>query len=227
MKYIIIGLGTFGASLAMKLTQTGHEIIGVDKDIRKVETYKELITNTVCLDSTDPNVMNNLPISDTDIVIVCIGENEGDSILTNALLKKLKVKRLISRSVSPLHETVLESMGVDEIVHPEQVSAIRLAKSLNIAGVVELYEFSGDYNIVETNVPQKYIGKSLSEIKLNTNFNILILTTLQLEEKENELGVKRKTTEIQGVANSKTILKKDDLIVIYGKTHDIEKFLKS
>ena len=40
MKHIIIGLGSFGASLATKLTATGHEVIGVDKDMSKVEYSK-------------------------------------------------------------------------------------------------------------------------------------------------------------------------------------------
>lgn len=37
MKFIIIGLGNFGFALAEKLTQQGHEVIGVDKNIDKIE----------------------------------------------------------------------------------------------------------------------------------------------------------------------------------------------
>ena len=47
MKYIIIGLGNFGASLAEKLTEMGNEVIGVDVSMSKVEAIKDRITHAV------------------------------------------------------------------------------------------------------------------------------------------------------------------------------------
>ena len=227
MKYIIIGLGTFGSALAKKLTKSGNEVIGVDKNMAKVEAYKEQITHTICLDSTDPNVVSHLPIANTDVAIVCIGEDEGDNIMTTALLKKLHVKRLISRSVSPLHETVLESMGVDEIVHPEELTAIRLAKKLEVSGNLGSYEFSSDYNIFEVAIPNKFIGKTLLELNISNNYNVLVLTTLKIYEEKNEFGMLIKTAETQGLAASSTILKQGDLMVLYGTTDNIKKLLNT
>jgi len=43
MKYLIIGLGNFGASLAEKLTMNGNEVIGVDNSMSKVDALKEKI----------------------------------------------------------------------------------------------------------------------------------------------------------------------------------------
>ena len=125
MKFIIIGLGHFGASLGERLTSMGHEVIGVDKHMDKVDALKNRLTHVVCLDSTDSVAINNLPLANTDIFIVCIGENEGENLMTTALLKKMQVKRLISRSVSTLHENVLEAMGITEIVRPEIETADR------------------------------------------------------------------------------------------------------
>lgn len=100
MKYIIIGLGNFGASLAQKLTKTGNEVIGVDSQMGKVNALKEKITHTICLDATDEQAISHLPVSGTDVVMVCIGEDEGANILATALMKRSKAKRLISRAVS-------------------------------------------------------------------------------------------------------------------------------
>ena len=92
MKYIIIGLGSFGASLAEKLTAQGNEVIGIDINMQKVEALKEKISHTICLDATDEHTVNGLPLKDTDIVIVAIGENQGTNVMVSALLKNLKVK---------------------------------------------------------------------------------------------------------------------------------------
>ena len=43
-KYIIIGLGNFGAELGSRLTGLGHEVIGVDADFSKVQINKDNVT---------------------------------------------------------------------------------------------------------------------------------------------------------------------------------------
>ena len=120
MKYIIIGLGNFGAPLGEKLTAMGNEVIGVDNHQSKVENLKETLSHTICMDATDEFTMKGLPWKETDIVIVAIGEDQGANIMVTAMLKNLKVNRLISRAINPLHEKVLRAIGVDEIVHPEE-----------------------------------------------------------------------------------------------------------
>lgn len=211
--------------MAEKLTRIGHEVIGVDNDMSKVEAVKEEITHAICLDCTDAHAVNHLPLNDTDAVLVCIGENQGANVMATALMKKMKVKRLISRAVSPLHQTVLEAMGVDEIVHPEQESASRWAKRLNIEGVVDSFELNEEYSIVEAKVPSKFVGQTVLEIGFKKNFDVVVLTTIKEEVKKNMLGVNTTVMKVQGVASSKTAMEKGDIMVIYGHITNIEKLL--
>src|SRR5690606_36264603 len=118
MKCIVLGLGHFGRSLAIHLTELGHEVIGADKRIAIVEQLKDKITHTVCLDSTDKEAVTALPLRDSDAVIVAIGEDEGASLMTTALVKQLGVKRIIGRVVSDLQRTVMEAMDIDEYIMP-------------------------------------------------------------------------------------------------------------
>ena len=88
MKYIIVGLGNFGSSLAEKLTALGNEVIGIDTRMSKVDAFKERITHTICMDSTDEFTVTGLPLKDTDVVVVAIGEDEGANLMTTALFQK-------------------------------------------------------------------------------------------------------------------------------------------
>lgn len=81
------------------------------------------------MDATDEITVAGLPLKDTDIVIVAIGENQGVNVMVSALFKNFKVKRLISRSINLLHEKVLTAIGVDDIARPEQETAERWAKN--------------------------------------------------------------------------------------------------
>lgn len=47
MKYIIVGMGNFGGFLAARLTELGHEVIGVDSSEVKIEQIKDKITHAI------------------------------------------------------------------------------------------------------------------------------------------------------------------------------------
>ncbi|HLV39773.1 TrkA family potassium uptake protein [Xanthomarina sp.] len=226
MKYIIIGLGSFGASLAVKLTEQGNEVIGIDSNMNRVDSYKEKISHTIQMDATDEYTVAGLPLKDTDVVIIAIGEDQGANIMATALFKNHQVKRLISRAVNPLHEKVLQAIGVDEIVHPEEETAERWAKKLCFKGVVDSYELSNDYSIVEVKLPKKYDGKMIRDINIREDFNLLVLTTISKKEIKPLIGKSRKIDKVKGVANPNDILFSEDLLVVYGANIDIKRFLK-
>ncbi|MGE0929773.1 potassium channel family protein [Peijinzhouia sedimentorum] len=226
MKFIIIGLGNFGGSLAQKLTEQGNEVIGIDTSMTKVDAYKEKISHTICMDATDEFTVSGLPLKDTDIVIVAIGEDQGSNLMTTALLKNFEVKRLISRAINPLHKKVLQAIGVDEIVHPEEETAERWAKKLCLNNVVDSFELNDDYSIIEAKVPVDYIGKTIREVSFRREFNLLVLTIIKKVEVKSVLGKTKTETQIQGVAGADNKLEPDDILVLYGSNKDLQKFLK-
>lgn len=228
MKFLIIGLGNFGTSLAEKLTQMGHEVIGVDKQIEKVEAIKDKIAYAICLDCKHQTAVKSLPLKNTDVVIVSIGEDEGANLLTTALMKKMNVPRLISRSVSPIHETILETMGIAEIVRPEEETAERWAKKLTTTGIIDSLELTDKYSIMEIKVPKHFSGKTIQEIGFNKNYNILVLTIMKNVKEKTILGVFPGISkhQIQGIAKADTILYENDIMVLYGRNDDIQYLLK-
>ncbi|MCM8568019.1 TrkA family potassium uptake protein [Gramella jeungdoensis] len=225
MKYIIIGLGKFGSALGEKLTEMGNEVIGVDIRMNKIENIKEKITHAINLDATDPEAVGNLPLKDADVVIIAIGENTGSNIMAGALMQKMQVKRIIGRVVDPLQKTVLEAMGINEIIHPEEETAERWAKRLNLEGVVDSFELDGSYSIVETRIPKEYHDKSIKELEIKDQFNIIVLTTMKVKNEKNEMGVDTDKSTVQGIARADTKLYKDEIMVLYGHNKDIKKLL--
>ncbi|MBI9061788.1 MAG: TrkA family potassium uptake protein [Marinilabiliaceae bacterium] len=157
MNFLIIGLGNFGAALAIRLTQLGHEVIGIDINMAKVELLKNDITHTICANCMDIHSAKELPVSQADVVVICISENEGDSIMATAIMKQLKAKRIIGCIVSDTQATVLNAMGIDEIIHPERDSAEKLARNLTTEGLVDSFELSDRYSIVKIDVPEKSV----------------------------------------------------------------------
>ncbi len=225
MKFIIIGLGIFGASLAEKLTVQGNEVIGIDNRIERITALKEKITHTICLDATDEMAFRSLPLKNTDVFIVAIGEDEGANIRVTALCKEANVKRLISRAVNRLHEKVLGALGVSEIAHPEEESAERWSKRLCMTGLVDSFELNSNYSIVEVVVPQKYVGKTIQEIGFRERYELLVLTILKSTEQHTSLGKSVVTTVLHGIPKPDTKLETGDVLAIYGYNDHIKSFL--
>jgi trk system potassium uptake protein TrkA len=201
----------------------GHEVIGVDRDMQKVNQVKDRITHAVCIDSTDVQAISTLPLRDADVVIVSIGEDIGASIMTTAILKQQKVKRLISRASSELNKTVIEAIGVDQVISPEKESAERFAKKLQIKGVIDSFELSENYSIIEAEVPERFVGKTIGEVNFRTRYHLNVLTIIKMREKTNLLGSPYKKPEVLGVIGPDTRLETDDILVLFGRPNDVKK----
>jgi trk system potassium uptake protein TrkA len=140
-------------------------------------------------------------------------------------MKQLNARRIIGRAVSETQEMVLNAMGIEEIIHPEQDSAEKLAKNLTTEGLIDTFELSPDYSIVKVKVPERYDGRNLSESNIRTEFDITVLAIISKEIEKSILGIKIRTHEIQNIARADSLLKKGDIMVIFGKIKDIDKFL--
>lgn len=167
MKVVIIGLGNFGMSLAIHLSNSGNEVITADHDPEKVNMVKDKVAHAVIMDATNENAYNALPLKNTDLAIIAIGQRNGAGIMSTAIVKKLTKARIISRSASALEDTILEAMGVDQIIHPEQEYAERFTKKINLKGSIDNFEIDDEYLVSEIEIDKSLVGKSIMEVDLS------------------------------------------------------------
>lgn len=225
MKIIVIGLGNFGAAAAVKLAALGHEVIGADSNIMKVEKLKDKITYAVQIDCTDTMALKTLPLSDSDVILVAIGEDFGASILITAILKKLEVKRLVSRAISPIHRTILEAIGITEILSPEEESAERFVRKIDMSQVLDYLNISENFIVVEAVVPKKYTGLSLKDIDFRRKYNINIITIKQTDN--NKSHSSGKSAQVLGVVSPDYVFKPNDILLVFGNENDIRNWLQT
>jgi trk system potassium uptake protein TrkA len=226
MKFIVFGLGNYGASLAHKLVTFGHEVIGVDNKLELVEKWKNHVTHTIAMDATSPEAMKSLPLKDVDVVINSIGENEGTNIMVTALLKQLGVGRIICRVTSPLQKTVLEAMDIREFVSPESDSAERMAYKLDLKGVIDSFKITDNYQLIEVAVPERYIDNRISEIPFLEKYEVQPVTLLRPGEEKNIFGTSRRMKHVLGVLTPETVLKKGDSLLLFGDVDKLERFVE-
>ena len=127
---IIIGLGIFGMSVAKELSEQGIEVLAIDRNIKLVEKASNFVTKALCIDITTIDALQNLPIGDFDIGVIGIGEDVSVSIMAVLAMQEAGVKHVMAKAGDKLHKRVLEKLGVNEIVLPEEYVGILTAKNI-------------------------------------------------------------------------------------------------
>ena len=225
MKYIVVGLGNFGSTLAVRLTELGHEVFGVDSRLDVVEQFKDKITHVISLDSSKAKSFSSLPINDVDIVVIAIGEDVGASIITTALMKQFNAKQIIGRAINPIHRTVLESIGIENIFNPEEIAAEMFAKQLEMQGVVESFDLSDNCSIIEIEVPERYLGRIIESVDFSVKYDLKLIAIKYFEERKNFLGMKVQKSYVDMHIKPNHVLTTQDILVMMGEVKNFEKMI--
>lgn len=225
-KIIVIGLGNFGGNLALALTQDGHEVFGVDKNPSKVESIQRKIEFAIGMDASDEAMIHHLPLDDCDLVVIAIGENVGASITATAIIKKNFSGRIIARSLTNVHRTVLQAMTIDEIIEPEAEYAHELANRIMVKGAVKSMDLDDGYEIVEIIIPQKIVGLTLAVLDIKKKYQAHIITVIKQTESQGYLGNATKKRHVHGILHSVYTFEENDLLLMFGTKKNIDRFVE-
>jgi trk system potassium uptake protein len=222
MKFVIIGLGNFGAHLGQRLIEEGHEVIGVDNSTEHVEHNKDKLTYVVCADTTEEQNVVKLPIDDADFVIVSIGEDVGASLTSTALIKKHYTTKIIARGISYVHKAILETMNVHEIINPEAEYANQLAERFSLRGSIMAVPLDDKYEVAEIAVPAEFVGKTVRALDFPGR-NLSLITILRKGERSNFLGKVVVQKKSLGIVDDSVTIAAQDILVLFGKSDDLRR----
>lgn len=209
---LVIGAGKFGHHIAEFLCDMGNDVTLVDKSETLIEEYADTVTNAEIGDFTIKNNLSALNIKDYDYAFVCIGDFQ-DSLVTTSYLKELGARYVISKASSLTHEKFLLQNGADEVVFPERDTAYRLAVEYDNSKVFDYFQLSQDTGIFEIAPPDKWIGKSLSNLNVRKIHNLTVIAY-------------KNGDVITPINTPDYVFTKDEHIIVMGTKHDIKKIVK-
>lgn len=173
--YAVFGLGRYGRAVAEELVKSGAEVLAVDVDQNNVNSAIETLPVCKCADITEPETIKRLDIADVDVVVVAMASNLEASVLAVALCKEVGVKTVIAKCATEMHQKILKSVGADQVTFPEKESGTRLAKNLITSGFSEMMELSNEVSMVELDVKDEWVGKTLMELSLRKKYSINVV----------------------------------------------------
>ncbi len=224
-RFLVVGLGRFGYSVAKTLAESDMEVIAVDKSMQVVEKIKDIVPHSYKLNALDERALRTIGAQDVDVAIVAIGTDIQSSILTTLILKEMGIPVIIAKAIDELHGKVLEKIGVSRVVYPEVEMGVRVARALVSPIVIERMEL-GDYSLAEITPPKDIVGKTLGESRFRNRYGANVIAVRKRFPEVDEKGEVTYVEEIDASPGPETVINKDDVLIVFGPNESLEKLQK-
>tara|TARA_B100000427_G_C15519930_1_gene599874 strand:+ start:9573 stop:10286 length:714 start_codon:yes stop_codon:yes gene_type:complete len=222
----VLGMGQFGYQLAISLTQKNFEVLALDSDPEMIDEVKELVSEAIIIDTTDEKAMRSININTVDIAIVAIGSNVQSSLLSTALLQRLGLVDIHVRHINSLQENILKSIGIKHIISIEKEMGIQVSNTLSTDRVGRYISISERHSLMEIQVPEGFVGKSLKDLHVRSQFRVNIVGIKTRVPSVNDSGEVTYVIEMTDVPDPNYPLTKEDLLVIAGTDDNLRKFIR-
>ena len=166
--FAVIGLGQFGMTLAVTLAESDCDVLAIDDKEENIEEISEKVTYAVKADVREPGILKALGVQNVDVAIIAVAEN-------------LEVPFVVAKSMNSLHGRILDKIGADKIIYPEQSMGLRVARNLMSGGYLDVFELSAEFSMAEFSMPVSWIGKNLADLNVRERFHINIIGIKQGE----------------------------------------------
>lgn len=181
-QFAVLGLGSFGRSVALSLEKMGCDVMVVDDSYEKIQEISDKVSYAMKADVTDKDALQALGARNLDGAVVAVSEHPEANIMATLLCKEMGIPLVVAKAKDKLQGTILEKVGADSVVYPEIEMGSRIAKSMVANEFVDWIELSNDYSIVEIAVPRRWEGKSLAELDVRKKYGITVVGVMQGEK---------------------------------------------
>jgi trk system potassium uptake protein TrkA len=214
-RYLIVGLGHFGAWIAHTLRDQGHEVIGIDLRGELVDRYADSLSRGVVGDATDRELLEQLGAGSVDAAVISTGEDLAAAILATQALKDLGLTEIYVKVGSREAARALEVFNVRETVFPEREAAYRLAHRIASKTVLDYVPLTAGYSIQEIAIPDDWLGKSLRDLALPQKHGIQVVAIYDVL-----------TGSMQVIPDPDDPLKDSDVAIVAGPDERIARLLR-
>jgi trk system potassium uptake protein TrkA len=209
-RFVIVGLGNFGASVAESLHERGHEVVAMDVSPDAVDRIAPHVSRAALGDGRQAKALERLGARGADAAVVSTGDDITASILSAMLLRDLGVKDIYVKVISRDHARIMEKIGVTETVFPERESALRLGMRIASHGILNYIRLGSAFSIQEMAVPGPWIGRSLRALELPRKYRISVIAVHDMLR-----------DEMIPIPDPDAPLKDSDTLLVAGKDDDL------
>jgi trk system potassium uptake protein TrkA len=226
LHFAIIGIGAFGSALAKKLSEEGAYVIAIDNDMEHINQVKEYVSDAICFDATEPELLESHGITNVDVAVISIGEAFEPVALIAMHLLNSGVKEVYGRASTYIQEQILKQIGITDVIHPERQVAERMGVSLVRRGMSDVFDIGEGLAMFEVKAPSSMVGYTLEELEIRKRYELNLITIKRPVELEGEIGPEEQYKPI-GILQGSTKVQEGDRFLLVGRKEDVDKLLET
>jgi trk system potassium uptake protein TrkA len=209
---LVIGLGRFGLAVAKSLTQMNNNIFAVDISEEQVEKASAFTKLCAVCDASKMDVLEEIGAKNFQTAIVSVGNLES-TFLTIANLSELGIENIIVRLENNEYENICRRLGATDIIIPEVAAARSLAHEVIGDSILDYYEITDEYGIVQIGISSKFESASLIDLDIRNKFDVNIVGIIRDKDFFIPKGI--------------DLIEPNDVVLVVGKASKISKFEKT
>ena len=223
-RFAVIGLGRFGYTVALQLAKSGADVIAVDSDQNIINAVSNQVSVALCMNSVDKEGLLAHGVDKVDAAVVAIGQNFEANLLTTAILKDMGIEKVIARASNDVQKRILERIGADQVIFPEDAIGMRVAQSLISSRILDITSLFEGLSVAQVVVPKELVGKRIAEIKFRQKYKCNIVV---IKRKSDQSDIKGESSWYNVLPEPDDEIRLSDIMVVVGAEKDIEKLASS
>ncbi len=216
--YIICGHGRMGRIICKELKANEIKFVVIEKDEKNIMDEDMLY---IIGDATKDDILKEAGIERAKgIISVLPSDAENLYVVVSSRFLNPKLF-IVARATDEEARIKLKMAGANKAICPYYTGGLRIAHTVLRPNVIDFLEFATgseyrDVQIEEIEVSKNssLIRKSLKDAEIGNKFGIIVI------------GIKRAEGEIELNPSADTIISSGDILIVIGKSENLEKFSK-
>jgi trk system potassium uptake protein TrkA len=144
MRIVIVGATSLSVAVTRKLISSGHDLVIVDRDRRRLEQIGEQMDcGLIEGDGTLPSTLRNAAGDGAD-VLLSLTDHDEDNVLSALVGRSVGYTRVMPKIVNPELGAICVELGLEDAVFAEQTMAVRLTNAVEQSDAFEAEQTLGD-----------------------------------------------------------------------------------
>lgn len=168
MRVAIAGAGAVGRSVALELSENGHQVLLIDKSPGSIRSDVVPGAQWLLADACELSSLAEAQLATCDVVIAATGDDKANLVIALLAKTEFTVPRTVGRVNHPSNEWLFnESWGVDVAVSTPRLMSALVEEAVTVGDLVRLFTFrQSNTNLVELTMPDHspFVGQLVRDV---------------------------------------------------------------
>jgi trk system potassium uptake protein TrkA len=173
MHIVIAGAGRVGSELASRMSEAGHDVVVIDRDVHALDILgSEFNGATVLGEAFDVGALREASIEDADAFLAVTSSDNVNLMATEVVRRVFKTGRAIARLFDPARAESYEALGIDFVAGTKLIANVFYEQVIE-----ETFEYHvpfprGDVEIVQFRVNSSAEGMSYTDLEVRNKLRV-------------------------------------------------------